>query len=426
MSVFSSPRQLQLYAAVTVLVAGAGFAAGVSFGSDRTSVIDHVAVQNKVSEVSTGDFSPFWKTWILLNEKFVPASTTVSFTDDQGRIYGAIEGLVESLNDPYTVFLPPEQTKMFYESINGNFSGVGMEVGMRHDLLTVIAPLRGTPAERAGILPGDKIIQIDNTSTANLSIDEAVQRIRGEKGTEVKLTLLREDVDEPIEVSVKRDVIEIPTLETEIKTAKSNSGNGDSKSPLVGDVYVLRLFSFTGDSVERFSEALHDFAKSGTNKLVIDLRGNPGGFLEASVDMASWFLPSGKIVVKQEGSRSEEDKIWRSQGYDIGVRDLKLVILVNGGSASASEIFAGALSEHGIATVIGTQTFGKGSVQELIEITPDTALKITIARWLTPNGKSISDGGITPDVVVPITAENIKEKKDPQLDKAIEILNAKK
>ncbi len=421
----SFSRQLQLYAAVTVFIAGAAFTAGISLGMKRTPDIDRIALENKKSDATTADFAPFWKAWTTLNEKFVAASTTASFTNDQERVYGAIEGLAHSLKDPYTVFMPPKEAKMFYESIEGNFTGVGMEVGMRHDILTVIAPLKGTPAERAGIMPGDKIIQIDDKTTANLNIDEAVQKIRGEKGTKVKLTLFREDADEPIEVNVTRDVIEVPTIETEIKTAKSDGGKGGSKSPLVGDVYVLRLFSFTGDSVERFSVALRDFSKSGTNKLVIDLRGNPGGFLEASVEMASWFLPSGKIVVKQQGSRSEEDKVWRSKGYDIHVDNLKVAILVNGGSASASEIFAGALSEHGVAKLIGTQTFGKGSVQELIEITPDTALKVTVARWLTPNGNSISDGGITPDVVVPITSEQIKAGKDPQLDRAIEILSAK-
>ncbi|TSC62719.1 MAG: Carboxy-terminal-processing protease [Parcubacteria group bacterium Greene0416_14] len=422
MPISSRSKLIPLYAALAVFFVGAAFFAGVSVGIDSTPTVDQSAsVLNKDGAVSV-DFAPFWKAWNVLSEKFVPASTTAPVVDDSARVWGAIEGLAESVGDPYTVFLPPEETRMFFENVEGNFQGVGMEVGIRHDILTVIAPLKGTPAEKAGILPGDKIIQIDDTSTARLSIDEAVQRIRGEKGTSVKLKLVREDVDEPIDVTVIRDVIEVPTIETEVTSVKASDDTDESTSPLVNNVYVLRLFSFTGDSTKRFADALRDFAKSGTNKLIIDLRGNPGGFLESAVDMASWFLPSGKIIVRQEGSKSEEDKVWRSKGYDIFTDNLKLVVLVNGGSASASEILAGALSEHGAATVVGTQTFGKGSVQELVEITPDTALKVTVARWLTPNGKSISEEGITPDVVVSMSSEDIKAKKDPQLAKAIEIL----
>ena len=417
-------RLVPLYAVVTVFLTGAAFAAGVSVGTNHIPSVEAVDLQNKISDATTADFEPFWKAWTVLNEKFVSASTTAPIATDKDRVWGAIEGLTASLKDPYTVFLPPKEAKMFYESIDGNFTGVGMEVGMRHEILTVIAPLKGTPADRAGIMPGDKILQIDNTTTAHLSIDEAVQRIRGEKGTMVKLTLFREGVDEPIEVKVVRDVIKVPTIETEVKHADAKN-KGGSSSPLVGDVYVLHLFSFTGDSTESFHKALQDFAQSGTNKLVVDLRGNPGGFLEASVDIASWFLPEGKIVVQQKGSRSEEDKVWRSKGYRIFDDTLKIVVLVNGGSASASEILAGALSEHHVATVIGTQTFGKGSVQELVEITPDTALKVTVARWFTPNGISISEAGITPDIIVPMTAEDVKAGKDPQLAKAIEVLNKK-
>ncbi len=419
----SSSRMLPLYAAITVVLAGVSFIAGVSVGMERTPEISKVTLANKDVNAPSVDFSAFWKTWNTLNEKFVSASTTKPTVDDQERVWGAIEGLAHSLGDPYTVFLSPKEKKMFYENIEGNFTGVGMEVGMRHEVLTVIAPLKGTPAYRAGIQPGDKIVQIDDTTTANLSIDEAVQRIRGEKGTKVKLKLVREDVDEPIDIDVIREIIEVPTLETEVKTAKKDEKTGEKTSPLVDNVYVLRLFSFTGDSVDRFRTALQDFAKSGTNKLIIDLRGNPGGFLEGAVDMASWFVPSGKVIVRQEGSRSEEEKVWRSKGYDLHVNDIKLAILVNGGSASASEIFAGALSEHGVAKVIGTQTFGKGSVQELVEITPDTALKVTIARWLTPNGKSISEAGITPDIIIKMTGEDLKAGKDPQLAKAIEVLS---
>lgn len=414
-----------LYAAMILVLILGFFVLGIMIGEKRQPA--HVGVAGIAGKIGSEgvagtDFEVFWKTWNVLNEKFVPASTTAPVVNTEDRVWGAIKGLAASLNDPYTVFLPPEEAKLFFENINGNFEGVGMEVGMRHEILTVIAPLKGMPAEKAGVRAGDKIVQINGTITTNLSIDKAVLMIRGKKGTAVKLTLIRENADKPVEVSIVRDVIEVPTIETEVKTHATKGGGTDHTSALLSNIYVLRLFSFTGDSVNDFRKSLRSFIESGTNKLVIDLRGNPGGYLEAAVDMASWFLPSGKVVVRQAGSKVEEDKIWRSKGYDVFHKNLKLVILIDGGSASASEILAGALSEHGVATLVGTKTFGKGSVQELVEITPDTALKVTTARWLTPNGLSISDAGITPDVVVEVTAEDLKAGRDPQLDAAIEIL----
>lgn len=369
-----------------------------------------VSVINKTSTTSPNqvDFEAFWKAWNLINEKYVPTnSTTTDKVDDQTRLYGAISGMVHSLGDPYTVFFPPVETKSFNEEISGQIEGVGMEVGIKDDVLTVIAPVKGTPAYRAGIKAGDKILKIDDRSTENLTTEEAIKLIRGKKGTTVKLTLFRDGAKESYVVSVVRDFINLPTVDTETK----------------GDVFIIHLYSFSAISPDLFRDALRDFINSGNYKLVIDLRGNPGGYLEAAVDMASWFLPAGKTIVKEDFRNEEDAVVFRSKGYNIFNDQLKLVVMIDGGSASASEILAGALHDQGVATLVGTQSFGKGSVQELIDITEDTQLKVTIAKWLTPNGISISHAGLTPDVVVKLDEEQFKNGVDSQINKVLEILS---
>lgn len=396
--------------AVLVLVGGIFFS-GYYVGKQ------HIPEAYKVRQVAnlvdaTGstdvDFQAFWRAWNVINERYVPSSsTTTEKVDDQTRVYGAIAGMVSALNDPYTVFFPPAESKSFSEEISGQIEGVGMEVGIKDGILTVIAPVKGTPAYNAGVKPGDKILKVGDVFTDKLSAEEAIKLIRGKKGTEVTITFFREGVDEPFPISIVRDVINMPTVDTEIK----------------GDVFIIRLYSFSAISPNLFREALRDFVESGKYKLVIDLRGNPGGYLEAANDIASWFLPTGKVVVKEDFRNEEDNQVFRSKGYNIFSDELKLAILIDGGSASASEILAGALRDHGVATLVGMQSFGKGSVQELVNITDDTSLKVTIARWLTPNGISISHQGLTPDVEVKFDEEKFKDGIDVQLDKAIEILN---
>ena len=396
--------------AVFVLAMGAMFILGVFFGfNNRPAVSNITSLVNKESDIPSEkkiDFSPFWTTWKLLDEKYVSEDGP----QNQEKVWGAIQGLVSSLGDPYSVFLPPAETEMFESDISGNFEGVGMEIGIRDKILTVIAPLKGTPAEKAGILPGDKIIKIDETGTVDLSVDKAVKLIRGKKETTVKLSIIRGPKDEALEISVTRDTINIPTIDTEIKN----------------DVFIIRLYNFSANSPGLFRESLREFSVSGKDKLILDLRGNPGGYLEAAVDMASWFLPAGKVIVREDFGKKAEPVVYRSKGYDVFNENLKMVILVNAGTASASEILAGALSEHGKAKLIGEKTFGKGSVQELVKVTSDSSLKITVARWLTPNGVSISKNGLKPDIEVPITKEDLENKRDPQMDKAIQLLTAEK
>lgn len=385
---------------------------GESKSFDRRVAINITG--QEVGKPEKVDFSPFWKAWNLIEDKYIidngnNHSTTSKVITDQDKVWGAIGGLANSLGDPYSNFLPPEKKKRFEEDIQGNFSGVGMEIGIKDEVLTVISPLPNSPAKKAGVQPGDKILKIDETITLGLSTDEGVNLIRGDQGTTVRLTLVRSK-GKQFEVSIVRDVINIPVIETK---------------KLEDNIFEIKLFSFSATSPNLFRDALRQFVESGSNKLIIDLRGNPGGFLDASVNMASWFLPAGKPVVVEKHGGKAEDRIYRSQGYDIFNDNLKLIILVDKGSASASEILAGALSEYGKAILVGEKTFGKGSVQELIPVTDDSSLKLTIAKWYTPKGHSISNNGLVPDIIVPLTEDDAKNLRDPQLAKAIEILKNK-
>lgn len=406
-------RKRLFYTVLTLLVIGVSFLAGRNFGrnEDRT-INNNILIQNATTPGEMQlDFSSFWKAWKTIDEKFVSSSTsTNTLPTNQDRIWGAISGMVEAMGDPYTVFLPPEEAKIFESDISGNFEGVGMEIGVRDNILTVIAPLRGTPAFRAGIQPGDQILKIDDTFTDKLNTDQAVRLIRGKVGTKVRLTVLRETSETPLEISVTRAVIDIPTLDYSMR------GDG---------IFIIRLYNFSATSPNLFRKALREFVRTGSRKLIIDLRGNPGGFLEASVDMASWFLPTGTVVVREEYKSGRDQVIHRSRGYHIFGKNLKMVVLIDQGSASAAEILAGALSEHGVATLIGDTTFGKGSVQELVKVTANSSLKVTIAQWLTPNGLSISAGGLNPDIIVKITEDDVKKGRDPQLAAAVEKLLSK-
>ncbi|MCI0620017.1 S41 family peptidase [Candidatus Wolfebacteria bacterium] len=395
---------------VATLVLLAVFYLGVVVGERRVPAIGQV---QELSGTETGmpegvDFSPFWKTWNTLDEKFV--STTGTTTSAQERVWGAISGLVDSLGDPYTTFFSPAESAFFEEEITGNFAGVGMEIGEREGVLVIIAPLKNSPAERAGIRSGDAVIQINGMSAAELTVDEAVTHIRGELGTEVTLTLLREGRVTPFDVTIIREIIHIPTIETGARQ---------------DGIFVIRLFNFNATAPDDFRQALREFVLSGDKKLILDVRANPGGFLDGAISIASWFLPAGKVVVYESfDGKGVERETRRSRGYNIFSDELQMIVLIDRGSASASEILAGALREHGVARLVGTQTFGKGSVQELIKITPETSLKVTVAEWLTPDGQSISDGGLEPDVVVERTLDDVEQGRDPQMDMAVRLLLA--
>lgn len=386
-----------------LLIFGAGYYYGNVQG--RSQGLNATTVPPQTAQVEDVDMKPFWETWKVLNKKFVPpnpSATSSATTTPQDRVWGAIKGMTASLGDPYTVFLPPKQNKVFQGNIEGEFGGVGMEIGKRDGVLTVISPLEGTPAKRAGLKPGDKIIAVNSKTADDMSVERAVQLIRGKVGTDVTLTVLSEGDEEPRDVTITRSTIQVPTIDTEMKDG----------------AFVISLHNFSAQSAQLFEEALRDFRQSGEDDLVIDLRGNAGGFLQAAVSVASHFLDEGKMVVKEEFGKKREPRVHESRGFGTVPDSTDVAVLINGGSASASEIVAGALRDHGIAKLVGTQTFGKGSVQELVEITDKASLKVTVARWVTPDGKSISEGGLTPDVV--IEASEKKEARDLQLQRAIE------
>lgn len=411
----------QLSAFVLLVGIAIGFGGGYVLGvrAEINSLPAAVSAATGANEVPPQniDLTPVWRAWHEIDAKFVPAAVATSSNErtpeeaEQDRVWGMIQGLASSLNDPYTFFLPPAESKAFEEEISGSFEGVGMEIEIRDGVLTIVSPLKGTPAERAGLQSGDRILKINGEETRNLDVSEAVKRIRGPRGTEVTFIIAREGASETQTVIVVRDVINVPIIETEM---------------LEGGVFHIHLLSFSATSPELFRGALREFIESGSTKLILDLRGNPGGYLEASVDMASWFLPSGKIVVTEDYAENRVPIHHRSRGYDVFNEHLNMVILLDKGSASASEILAGALRYWGKGVLIGTTSYGKGSVQELVPITDDTSLKITVARWLNPGGVPIPTTGIVPDIEVKLTPEEIKAKNDKQLKRAVEYLQTGK
>ncbi len=398
---------------IIVLLLAVSFGCGVYFGKStkynniQNNIIVGSTSSTQYISTTTANMDAFWETWNILSQKFVYTHKDAKKISDQDKVWGAIQGLTAVYGDPYTVFMPPEESKAFAGDISGNFEGVGMELAIKDKNIVVVAPLKGTPAYNAGVQKGDVVLAIDGKTTAGMSIDEAVKLIRGKADTVVTIKFARDGKTDPLEIKITRGIIDVPTAETEIK----------------GDVFIIKLYNFYAPSADKFRSALREFVDSGKTKLILDLRGNPGGYLESAVDMASWFLPLGKTVVKEDFGPNIDEQIYRSKGYDIFNNNLQMMILADSGSASASEILAGALQENKIAKIVGTKTFGKGSVQELINITPDTSLKVTIARWLTPNGISISDGGLTPDYEVNMTADDVKANKDSQMDKAISLLD---
>lgn len=353
------------------------------------------------------DMSEFWDAWRKIEEKH-PDGRKITAEE---KVWGATKGLAGSLDDPYTVFLPPRENSDLNIDLKGKISGVGMEVGIKNNTLTVIAPLKNSPAQKAGIMAGDVIVKVDDKETLDLDIGEAVDLIRGEEGTEVTITVARKGLTNTKDIKITRQIIDIPVIDTEYLAKE--------------DVFLIRFYQFNQNANQEFEKALKEFQKSGTKNLIIDLRNNPGGYLSSAVDISSWFLPEGETIVSEESTDLSRNKVYKSSLHHL-LGDYKIVILVNGGSASAAEIMAGALQEHGVAKLVGEQTYGKGSVQELMPMKNKTAIKITIANWYTPNGTSISKQGLTPDYVVPFDVEEyLKDKTDNQLQKAIEVVKQK-
>lgn len=346
------------------------------------------------------DFAIFWRAWDLVQKNYD------GDIDWQKMVYGAIRGMTESLGDPYTSFLDPDEASQLEDDLSGTVSGIGAEVGIRNDRITVIAPIDDSPAKKAGLLAGDTILAINEEKTDGMDLNTAVSKIRGQAGSKVKLTIERGGQKKEFEIT--REKITVKSVKSEIK-------NGN-----IGYVSIAR---FDDTTTSELRSALDGFAAKNVKKIILDLRDNPGGYLNESVTVASEFIDRGIIVAEKknvDGKTTEEYKA--TGGGKMTGKDIKLVVLVNGGSASASEIVAGAIKDHKRGTLVGEKTFGKGSVQEIKDLGQGTKLRITVAHWYTPNGKNITKDGVTPDIEVKMSEADINADKDPQLDRALEYL----
>lgn len=357
-----------------------------------------------VPQPGTIDFSLFWDAYSKLQQNFIDSSKIT----DQKVIYGAIEGMTRSLDDPYTDFFNPDQAKKFKQDLSGSFEGIGVEIGIKKDLLTIVAPLKGTPGEKAGLKPGDVIVKIDGTDATNMTTDEAVNLIRGTKGTSVILSILRDGWDDTKDIAIIRDTIKVPPMEWSLKD---------------GDTAYIKINQFGDTLTSNFETTALEILYSPAKRIVLDLRNNPGGYLSVAQDIAGWFLKSGQTVTIEDFGKDKPQETYKTEG-SAGLLDYPIVVLINEGSASASEILAGALRDNRNIKLIGTKSFGKGSVQEVISLRGGSFLKVTIAHWLTPKGSFISEVGLTPDIKIDVTDQDIEQEKDPQLDRALEIIKA--
>ncbi|KKP37083.1 MAG: Carboxyl-terminal protease [Candidatus Roizmanbacteria bacterium GW2011_GWA2_32_13] len=320
--------------------------------------------------------------------------------------YGAIKGFVDSINDQYTYFMEPDETKDFLDSINGSFEGIGAEVGLNEDKqIIVIAPLEGTPAQKAGLLPQDIILTINETSTAGMTLEKGVSLIKGKKGTVVNLTIKRENEKEPIIILIERGLIKIPVLKLNI---------------INNSIAHIKLFNFNENASEEFNKVAQQILSLGIDKIILDLRYNPGGILQEAVEIGSWFIEKGKIIASEQysdGTLKNYNSLGNGQ-----LANLNLVVLINKGSASASEILAGALFDHNKAPLVGETTFGKGTVQVLKNFNDGSTLRVTVSKWLLPKGTSINKEGVKPTILIKMDKIPKNDKQDLQLQKAIEIL----
>lgn len=382
-----------------------GVFVGQSDNSYNAQSADAGQVENKSSRpaylTKNVDFNLLWQTWNLLKSKYLHQDKL----NEVELFYGALAGSVAAVRDPYTVFFDPKVATEFTEELSGQFQGIGAEIGMKDNRLTIIAPLPGTPAEKAGILAGDKILAINNLDATNMSVDKAVSLIRGEKGTKVNLIIVHANSSEPIKLEIARDVIKIVSVSWQMKEDK---------------IAYLKITHFNQDTGERFQEAVNQIMSQGAKKLIVDLRNNPGGFLDVAIDLGGYWF-NKKVMVKEMFYDTSKNRDYETSGSAV-LKDIPTVVLVNGGSASASEILAGALQDYKLATIVGEKTFGKGSVQELENLSDGSAVKITVAEWRTPNNRVINEKGVEPDIKVERSTDL---QDDNQLKEALKIIREK-
>jgi carboxyl-terminal processing protease len=345
------------------------------------------------------DFSSLNDLYVLMKNNFDGS------IDAEKALEGAREGLVAAGGDPYTVYLDAKAAKSLSDGLTGSLSGIGAEIGIKNSYVTVIAPVDGTPAQKAGLQPGDIIIKIDKEDTTGMSVDTAVSKIRGKKDTQVTLSLVRGTTNPAFDVTITRADIVVPSVKWSMKE---------------GTIGYIQLTRFGPDTAQLTDQAATELKAQGATKIILDMRNNGGGYLDAGVAVASEFLPEGKLVVEEKTGGKTRDKLNSSAGGKLV--GLPLEILVNGGSASASEIVAGALHDNGVGKLVGEKTFGKGSVQEIKKLDGGAEFKVTVAHWYTPKGININKEGIKPDSEVKLTTEDFNASRDPQLEAALAAL----
>lgn len=399
-----------------LLLLGIGFGSGLYFAKKNEAVAKIAEkevvylgkVLGKYSEPKEGqlaqdvDFKLFWELWDIVKDQYAQPGKL----NDKKMFYGAMRGLAASIGDPYTVFMEPQIAQDFEKSLNADaeFEGIGAEIGMKHGIITVVAPLDGMPAEIAGLKAGDKILEIDGETTMGLTVYEAVDKIRGEKGTQVILTIARNGAKKARDITITRGKIIVKSLRTILRD---------------DNIFVIKISNFQNDTKQLMDEAIAEILKNKPKGIILDLRNNPGGYLDISVEISSEWVEDGVIVSEEFNQERKNEFLARGRAR---LKDYKTAVLVNEGSASASEIVAGALRDYGKATIIGTRTFGKGSVQALQDLRDGSSIKITVANWFTPNGLNINEEGIEPDEIIEMTPEDFENGDDLQMERAVEII----
>jgi carboxyl-terminal processing protease len=361
-------------------------------------------VVNQNTLPQTVDYSLLTDAINVLNSKYIDKPV-----DQQKILYGAISGAIASVGDPYTSFFDPKSLQNFQTSLKGSFDGIGAEVGKQNDNIVIIAPLDSSPAQKAGLKAKDIIAAVDGKSTAGQSVDQVVQLIRGQKGTSVKLTIVRGQ-EKPFDVTIVRDQIKVKSVNYKYQDVASA---GKTKH-----VAIITISQFGDDTTSLFNQAVNDVLKHSVDGIVVDLRNNPGGYLQSAVDVASAWVAEGKTVVTEAHSDGTS-QTYSGEGSN-RLAGIKTVVLINGGSASAAEILSGALHDDINIPLVGEKSFGKGSVQELMPLKDGSAIKVTIAKWITPGGKNLNHDGLNPDVPVTLNQAQVDKGQDPQMDKAVE------
>jgi carboxyl-terminal processing protease len=366
--------------------------------ANSSASIEKILNIDRTVNKSDVDFDQFWQVWDKIKTKYVSSTA-----DETTMLYGAIQGLVGSLGDPYSLYFTPTAAEEFAKDLTGELEGIGAEIGIKENQLMVIAPLPNSPAEKAGLKPGDKILTINDESTAGMDVMTAVSKIRGKAKTQVTLAILRDGSNKPEDVVVTRAKIIVPSIMFSFKS---------------GNIAYLRVMQFNEDTKKQFSKYVKEIKSKKANGIILDLRNNPGGYLDTAIDMASYWVTDGPVV-SEKGKNGINIEHKTSGSHPLA--GIKTIVLVNKGSASASEIVAGALQDTNNAVLIGEQTFGKGSVQDLEPFPDGSALKLTIAEWFTPSGKNINKEGVKPDIEVKEDWENEKVGEDVVLDAALDL-----